>query len=209
MPVHRQRRRGPDGLFAILWQRPSHQCLPLRRPLRTNARAWTIRTSSALSPTSTGSSLDDAALHLQPPAGGWTIAQIFEHMRIADSSYVDGCLPKAIAKAQGKAKKPWKPSLFGGWLRRALANFQKPLPAPKIYRVAGVPRGDVVEAWLAGVRKLRALIESADRLDLNTRLSSPVSKLIRISLGDALAIPVVHSHRHLGQVERTRKALGR
>jgi len=153
--------------------------------------------------------LDGAALHLQPPAGGWTIAQIFEHMRIADSSYVDGCLPKAIAKAQGKAKKPWKPSLFGGWLRRALANFQKPLPAPKIYRVAGVPRGDVVEAWLAGVRKLRALIESADRLDLNTRLSSPVSKLIRISLGDALAIPVVHSHRHLGQVERTRKALGR
>ena len=153
--------------------------------------------------------LDTATMNATPPGGGWSIAQIFEHLCIADASYVDGCLPKALTKAAGKARKPWKPSLFGGWLRGALANLQKKLPAPKIYRVDGAVRADVVEAWLRGVHKLRSQIESAAALDLNTRLSSPVSKLIRISLGDALAIPVVHGHRHLAQVERTRKALGR
>jgi hypothetical protein len=153
--------------------------------------------------------LGDADMTKAPPGGGWSIAQIFEHMCIADSSYVDGCLPPALEKARGRTGKPWKPSLFGGWLRRSLANLGKKLPAPKIYRVAGPVRANVVEEWGRGLRKLRALIESAVGCDLNQRLSSPVSKLIRISLGDALAVPVVHGHRHLAQVERTRNAIKR
>ncbi len=152
--------------------------------------------------------LDAQKLAQKPPDGGWSIAEIFEHLCIADASYVEGCLPPAIAKAKGKAGKPWKSSLFGGWVRNALANLGKSLRAPKIYRVEQPPRADVVEQWFVLVRKLRALVKSARDADLNTRLSSPVSKLIRISLGDALAIPVVHGQRHLAQVERTRKALG-
>jgi hypothetical protein len=89
-----------------------------------------------------------------------------------------------------------------------MASTDKKLPAPKIFRVDGHVRDGVVDGWAAGLRKLRAQIEQAARLDLNTRLSSPVSVLIRMSLGDALAIPVVHAQRHLGQVERTRRALG-
>lgn len=107
-----------------------------------------------------------------------------------------------------RAPRPWNASLFGGWLRRALGSAQNKLPAPKLYRVVGAPRADVVAAWLAGVRTLRAQIESAVTADLTVRLSSPVSRSLRISLGDALAIPVVHGHRHLEQVARTRQALG-
>lgn len=153
--------------------------------------------------------LDAEDLAKAPPGGGWSIAQIFEHLCVADASYVDGVLPKALAKARGRATKPWKPSMFGGWLRRILANTAKKLPAPKIYRVAGPARKDVVAAWLAGVAQLRRQIVEAADCDLKLRLSSPVSRLIRLSLGDALAIPVVHAHRHLEQVARTRKAIGR
>jgi hypothetical protein len=34
------------------------------------------------------------------------------------------------------------------------------------------------------------------------RLSSPASRLIRMNLGDAFRILVVHGRRHLGQIER-------
>lgn len=155
--------------------------------------------------------LDDARFRANPPSGGWSIARIFEHLCIADASYVEGCLPKALAKARARRDRPrseWRPSLIGGLLRRALANLQKKLPAPRIYRVGQEVRPDVVQAWRRGVRALREHVLAADGLDLNTRLSSPVKWWIRLNLGDALAIPVVHGHRHLAQVERTRAALG-
>jgi hypothetical protein len=48
----------------------------------------------------------------------------------------------------------------------------------------------------------------ADGHDLGVGFSSPVSPLIRLNLGDAFRVLVVHCHRHLGQVERTRRAVG-
>jgi hypothetical protein len=97
---------------------------------------------------------------------------------------------------------------MGGWLQRTLGNLQKKLPAPKPYRVGPTVRPDVVAEWQRGVGELREMVLTADGLDLGTRMSSPVAWFIRMNLGDALAIPVVHGHRHLAQVERTRQALG-
>ena len=48
-------------------------------------------------------------------------------------------------------------------------------------------------------------MESAKGIDLRrNKVTSPVSKLIRINLGDALLILVVHSQRHLQQIARVR-----
>jgi hypothetical protein len=154
--------------------------------------------------------LSDTHFTATPPGGGWTIAQIFEHLCISDSSYVDGAIPKAMVKARSRTQppRPFQASVLGGWLRRALANPGKKMPAPKIWRVTGPARPDVVNAWRQGVRKLREQVLAADGLDLNVGLSSPALFLIRLRLGDALALPVVHGHRHLAQVERTRKAVG-
>jgi hypothetical protein len=145
-----------------------------------------------------------------PPDGGWSIAQIFEHLCLSDASYVDGAIPRAMAKSKRRQRppRPFQASVLGGWRRRALANLGKKMPAPKIWRVTGPARPDVVNAWRQGVRKLRDQVLAADGLDLNIGLGSPALFLIRIRLGDALALPVVHGHRHLAQVERTRKAVG-
>ena len=84
----------------------------------------------------------------------------------------------------------------------------KAVPSPKPWRIAGEPRPGVVDAFLATVERLRAAMLQVDGHDLGVGFASPVSPLIRLNIGDALRLLVVHSHRHLAQVERTRRAVG-
>ena len=119
-------------------------------------------------------------------------------------------MPAAIAKAKarGSSDRPWRPSLVGGWLTGALIEGAKGMPAPKLYRVGPTPREHVVDAFLAGITRLRALLYEADGHDLGIGFASPVSPLFRVNIGDAFRLLVVHSHRHLAQAERTRRAVG-
>lgn len=148
--------------------------------------------------------IDAAAFARRSRDGGWSIAQVFEHLCVADASYVDRALPKALARARrggpAAARTP-RPSLLGGWLVRALADAGRKLTSPRAYRV-GAARPDAVARWRAGLVKLRALIRAADGADLGTRLSSPIAWFVRMTLAEALALPIVHGHRHLAQVER-------
>jgi hypothetical protein len=66
-----------------------------------------------------------------------------------------------------------------------------------------VARPGVLEAFLHGQRALVELVDSASRFELaRSRTSSPVSRLIRLNLGDCFAIPIMHEQRHLQQLER-------
>jgi len=145
-----------------------------------------------------------------PPDGGWSIAQTFEHLCRSNLSYLDGPLPAAIekARARGASDKAWRPSLAGRLLANANAEGGKAIPTVKSWAVAGEPRANVVDAFLATVERLRSAIVEADGHDLGVGFSSPVAPLIRLNLGDALRVLVVHCHRHLAQVERTRRAVG-
>lgn len=145
-----------------------------------------------------------------PPDGGWSVAQVFEHLCIVNAAYLDGPLPVAFAKAKqrGPARRPWKPSFVGGWLTRSLVEGGKTMPTPTPWRAGPAAREHVVDEFLAGVARLRALVVAADSLDLSVGLPSPASALIRLNLGDALRVAVVHCHRHLAQAERTRRAIG-
>jgi len=145
-----------------------------------------------------------------PPDGGWSVAQVFEHLCIANRSYLDGPLPPAVREAErrGRWTGEWRPSLIGGWLTRSLVEGARPMPAPRAYRAGPAPRANVVDEFLASVRSLAELMRRADGHDLRVGMASPVSPLVRMNLGDAFRILVVHSHRHLAQVERTRRAVG-
>jgi hypothetical protein len=154
--------------------------------------------------------LPESKFHELPPEGGWSIAQVFEHLCLTNLAYLDGPLPGAIekARARGPSEKPWRSSLAGGWLAGALAEGTKPLPTVKPWRVSGAPRENVVDVFLDSIQRLRAAMLQADGHDLGVGFSSPATPLIRLNLGDAFRVLVVHSHRHLGQVERTRRAVG-
>jgi hypothetical protein len=181
---------------------------PLRTPMLAQLLGELDRIEPRTRVAVTG--LPEAKFREVPPDGGWSVAHVFEHLCVANESYLDGPLGPAVAKAkaQGPSDRPWRPSFVGRWLTGALVEGAKPLPAPKRWRVGSNPREQVVDAFLAGVGRLRGLMREVDGHDLRVGLSSPVSPLFRMNLGDAFRILVVHSHRHLAQAERTRRAVG-
>src|SRR5688572_20003663 len=55
----------------------------------------------------------------RPPDGGWSIAQVMEHLIITDLSYIDAF---EVILAQPPKKQnagAWRPSLIGGFLTRS------------------------------------------------------------------------------------------
>jgi hypothetical protein len=63
----------------------------------------------------------------------------------------------------------------------------------------------VIEEFLETQLRIKELMIRAEDISwTRARLGSPVSSLIRLNLGDAFTIGVVHEERHLGQIERIR-----
>jgi hypothetical protein len=141
----------------------------------------------------------------QPPKGGWGVAQVFEHLVIAADSYLDRIGPMIESAETPDAppvRRPWKPTIMGGLLVRSLQSPRK-LPAPKIYRPGLRARADVITAFIERHRRTADLLtRSAGLVWAEQMFPSPVTRLIRMNLGDAFTVLVVHAERHLGQVDR-------
>ena len=146
-----------------------------------------------------------AAFARKPVSGGWSAAQIFEHLCVANDSYLVVIRKLLTGPAPNVAANPramvWRPSLVGGILARSMVSPRK-LPAPKQWQPAPEPRDNVIAEFLARQREIVQLIErSAPYEWRRVRLASPVSAFIRMNLGDAFTIMVRHAERHLGQIE--------
>ena len=139
----------------------------------------------------------------RPPDGGWSIAQVLEHLIISDSLYYPEL--RALVQTGKRGSSEWKPTITGGFIARALLpTSTRKTPAPQVFRPAE-PRANVVEEYIKVREELLQLMESAKGIDLRrNKVTSPVSKLIRINLGDAFQILVVHTQRHLQQIARVR-----
>lgn len=147
-----------------------------------------------------------AQLQWIPPDGGWSIAQVFAHLATANGSYLDP-LARSIQRDLGagpRAHSNWRPSLFGGMLVRSLEpSARRGLPSPKVWRPSAQQPNASLEAFLASQASILHLLRAAREIDLvRARLSSPVSRFIRLNVGDVFRVFVVHDWRHLGQVQR-------
>ena len=145
-----------------------------------------------------------------PPAGGWSIAEVLEHLIISADSYLEVVrrITREHAGSRADATTAWKPSLMGGMLAESLRNPRK-LPAPKMYKPGPTPRAGVLDEFLRRQEEVGSLIVDAGDLDWRrVRMRSPVLPIIRMNLGDALTIPVVHAQRHAAQIERVLHAVG-
>ena len=144
-----------------------------------------------------------------PPWGGWSIGQVFEHLCLANESYV-APITRAIeeAKRKGSDAREFRPTFFGDLLSKKLAesNLGK-LPTSRAY-TPDQPRPNVVPSFLATMSWLEERMLEADGHALRVMLSSPILWFVRMNLAEAFAIGVTHSERHLAQIERTRRAIG-
>jgi hypothetical protein len=146
----------------------------------------------------------------RPPDGGWSIAQVMEHLVITDQSYIDA-FERILAAPPGKrSNQPWRPSLIGGLLTRSQRpDSKQKMTTPARWRPGPEARADVVAAYIAVRERLIDIMRRAEGHDLRrTKLSSPAARLIRLNLGDAFMTLVVHTQRHLQQIERIKGHAG-
>ncbi len=159
------------------------------------------------------SDLSAEQLRWTPPGGGWSIAQVFEHLVTAHTQYLESMRPliqEARERGDHGARGEWRPSLAGGFLLRFVdPKNERKGPSPRSWRPEAEPRADAVDAFLRTQEELSELLHRAEGLDLNRlRTSSPISRLIRLNLGDCFAILASHGQRHMRQVERIRRSEG-
>lgn len=140
----------------------------------------------------------------RPPDGGWSIAQVIEHLIITEQSYIDALEPLLAQPPARVVQEAWRPSFVGGLLTRSqMPNSKRKLTTPRIWRPAPEPRAHVIEEYIAVRKRLAQLMARADGYDLRrTKVSSPAAKWIRMNLGDAFMTLIVHTQRHLQQIRR-------
>jgi hypothetical protein len=148
-----------------------------------------------------------------PPEGGWSVGQVLEHLLISDESYVVPMrrhIDRARAEGRTTSVASWRSTLAGRFLIKSLGpSGTRKLPAPKIYRPGPTPRADVVAAYLRNLDEIESLLRGSRGVDLGRlRMASPVSRLIRLHVGDGFSIIAVHAQRHLGQIERIQATPG-
>jgi hypothetical protein len=157
--------------------------------------------------------LTDAQLAWVPPAGGWSIGQVLEHLVLGGIVYNEhlGPFVDGVKRSgAGGADAPWRPSLVGRLLVGSLRPTQRrKLKAPKRIAPGPEPRPHVLAAFLACQTELSELMRRSHDVDLRrAKTRSPLNRLVTLNLGDCFAVVVVHAQRHVEQMARIRAADG-
>lgn len=144
--------------------------------------------------------------------GRWSIAQCLEHLVVSWQCYhpvLTTAIRSARERAQGSAgASAYRPTWLGARFVASMRDTTgaRRFRAPRIFQPAARPAPGAAERLLATQQELRACIEQAAGLELTrVKLRSPVTALVRLNLGEALELQVVHIARHLAQARRVRE----
>jgi hypothetical protein len=154
--------------------------------------------------------LDPEKLVRRPSPKSWSVGEVLEHLCITDEAYAKP-VATLIHRARPDAGAPlreWKPSFLGKAIAGRLENM-KPMGAPRAFRISPTPRNGVVEDFLTRSRRVISRMEEAASLDWRElRMNPPVlPPILKLNLGDAFNINVVHVRRHMKQIERAMAAM--
>ena len=168
--------------------------------MRTEAIATRERIAALVKP------FDDAKLNEHPEPEGWSVAQVLEHLAVANdktaplaTELMRGARPDA-----GAVAREWKPSLIGKLIAGGLLS-PRPLKSPKAFVPGPTPRNGVAQALHAQELEFLRAMDDAVSYDWRAlRVRSPALPrwAPKLNLGDAFRIHVVHLTRHSRQIER-------
>ena len=151
--------------------------------------------------------LSDAQFAWQPAADSWSVAQCIDHLNATAREYLP-MLDEGIADAIRRGLYSPGPYAYN-WIGRLMVWMFDPkvrvrAKAPASFQPpAGRPRHDVMAAFRAYQVQYIDRLRQANGLDLaRARVTSPVTRLIRMPLGSAFALTVAHERRHLQQARR-------
>lgn len=159
--------------------------------------------------------LDAERANWKPAPDRWSVAQCVEHLNLGAQAYF-GPMEDAVRRAREKGWTGVAPFRRGPLAGRLLVRFVNPdsrrkVKAPGFIRPAasGLDFPRVCEGFRAVSRRFAELMESADGLDLGrVRFTSPLSRLVSVSLAQAFELHSLHELRHLAQAERVTRSDG-
>jgi len=145
-----------------------------------------------------------AARHGTPRAdGGWSMQAVLEHMVRTNDAYL---VPMRALVERLRRRTPteprWRATFSGRWLARSL-EMRLPLPAPRRVQPGPTARPDVLDAVIASHHEIVSLMTPLLDADWTAEhMTSPLSALVRLNVGDAFVVLLRHSERHTAQIER-------
>lgn len=146
--------------------------------------------------------LSDSQCIWKPNPKVWNVLECFAHVITTDRLYM-ARIEDLIGRAP-RSTDAYKPSWFGRTFIKRLEPGTGALRTFDMFRPeTAFDDLTVRDSFLAHTDDLLALLQRADGHNLNRpKLSSPVTRLVRFSLGEAFGVLVTHGRRHLDQAER-------
>jgi hypothetical protein len=156
--------------------------------------------------------LTHAQFNWHPAAGRWSLGQCLDHLnRTGEKTIPRLAWGIAEARRQGWFKTgPFRYGRLSRWLvTQVIAENLPPrrrFRAPSLYAPAATCFLEPTIAKFNIVQdQLTALLQKADGVDLERiKVSSPVNRLFKLSLGLWFVLLLGHQHRHLDQAKRVR-----
>src|ERR1700728_2139124 len=156
--------------------------------------------------------LNEERFNWRPGPGEWSIEECLAHLLIAGNWEIRA-IEDAIGRATAHGMTGAGPFRYGPFERLIVRKTEPPVKrkftAPKHFRpLHGQPVTAVLPSFLHLQSQLMLLAQSAEGLDLaRIKVPTPISRLIRLSLGMTFAQVAAHERRHLEQAWRVRKQL--
>lgn len=157
--------------------------------------------------------LDDAAFRWRPEPGKWSISECFEHLSVTAEQYapkLEECIREGRRQGRTGVGEPKRGWVMGWMIRTMEPPATRALKAPKAFQPRdAAPKKEVYPRFQQLHRELASTMADADGLDLaKNRLTSPITSLLRMSLGEAFALILSHMRRHVWQAQQIRQAPG-
>jgi hypothetical protein len=152
--------------------------------------------------------VSDSQVNWRPEPDHWSIGQCMEHLVLTFREYEEP-IAATIREGRAEGKLATGPFQHGRVMEWVIKNMEPPprqrLKAPGRFRVSDelldleAVRLHIIETQDAYCR----LAREADGLDLSSlKLASPVTRLVRLTLGQVFRFLAAHQRRHLWQARQ-------
>jgi hypothetical protein len=156
--------------------------------------------------------LTEAQFNWRPAPDAWSIQECLGHLTIVGHWEVRA-IERAVDEGRARGLTGTGPFSYGPVERFIIGMTQPPvrqkLPAPKRFvPLHGQPITAVLPTFLHVQSQFIHQIERAAGLDLSrVKVATPISRILRLSLGAMLAQAAAHERRHMDQARRVREKL--
>jgi uncharacterized damage-inducible protein DinB len=160
-------------------------------------------------------SLDREQFNRRPSEESWSVAECLDHLCTIADSYIP-LVKDAVSRGKtGKlfSRGPFRHARIWEWLIRLAGEYPPRIraKAPRMFRPASDHDPERLLKRFCDLQNILSdLAQQADGLHLSRiRLSSPLTRWVKMTLGQVFRFLAAHQKRHLGQAEHVLRQFAR